>query len=91
MKSSLILAEKLLSSAVPNLTNQLQAIEGAHIHLDGREVRAIGARAAELLLRFKQNTEAAGGTLTIEASSELAQDLQILAMKEALLEEGTKS
>lgn len=90
MKSSLILAEKLLSSGVPNLISVLQEIEGPSIHLDGREVRAIGARAAEILLRFKQNTESAGGTFKIDASAELAQDLQVLAMKDALLEKGAE-
>lgn len=85
MTETIVLADKLQSAVAQQLLEQLAGAKGSHIHIDGRKVLSIGARAAEILARFKYSHEANGGTVELLASADLSEDLEILGMAHALL------
>ena len=85
MGHSIKLPEKLASSSVAELTQLLGAPAGDEIQIDGREVRMIGARAAERLCRFVCEARAGGTTVTIAASPDLEEDLRVIGLHDVVL------
>lgn len=80
MTEDIVLPDKLPSSAAGDLIRLLGRPRAGTITLDARRVRAIGARAAEILVRFKAATEAAGGDVILKPCAAFEEDLGILGV-----------
>ncbi|SHJ25835.1 STAS domain-containing protein [Palleronia salina] len=76
---------RMPSLAADQLIERLAQVKAGSVHLDGLQVRTMGARVAEVLCRFKRAHKAAGGTLTCAASPDLHDDLRILGLDHLLL------
>lgn len=89
MTSIVRLSEKIPSSLVHELIEQLLSVKVSKVVIDGTEVCSIGAQAGEVLARYKQAIEGSGGEFKILASQALLEDLQVLGLSEYLLSQGT--
>ncbi|SEM75782.1 hypothetical protein [Palleronia pelagia] len=76
---------RMASHSVDQLLDRLKQTKPGTVHIDGLQVRTMGARAAEFLCRFKLSHEAQGGTVTCAASADLCDDLRILGLDLQLL------
>lgn len=86
MTEDIVLPDKLPSSAAGDLIRLLGRPRAGTLTLDARRVRALGARAAEILVRFKAATEAAGGRVILRPSADLEEDLGVLGLCDHLID-----
>lgn len=86
MPDPIVLPAHLSSSSLDDLVRRLAECRSPSPRIDGREVRTLGARAAEILVRFRAKIEADGGTLTLDPSAELLDDLRMLGLHDRLTE-----
>ena len=87
MACTIMLPDRLHSGKANDLIQLLANHSGQDITIDGRKVLSVGARAAEILMRFQQFCLSSGHSFQIEASADFKEDLRLLGMAGALLGE----
>ncbi|SFS57584.1 hypothetical protein SAMN04488040_1084 [Sulfitobacter marinus] len=85
MTCKIMLSDRLHSGKADDLIRLLAQKSGQDITIDGLKVLSVGARAAEILLRFQRFCLSSGHVFQIEASPDFVDDLRLMGMAEALL------
>lgn len=85
MSASISLPAKFTSNSDEELQSLASHPADTDTHIDGTEVRALGAKAAETLVRFAQRCRRSGVSVTFAMSSDMEDDLKIIGLYNTLL------
>lgn len=86
MTASISLPEKFTSNSDEELKRLATHPVDSDTHIDGTDVRALGAKAAESLVRLAQRCRKAGVSITFTMSSDMEEDLKIVGLYNVLTE-----
>ena len=78
MTQPIILPEKLDTAAASGLREVLMKTPAGPLSLDGRRVKILGALGLQLLLAAQFRVRAEGHAFTLQASKELALDIETM-------------